>query len=92
MFLFRFIQTTQEGSPGRKKTVMKDMTTYQSYREFREAAGIHTDYAVARDSGVPAYRISRWKTRGWTPKYPDLKKICEFIGCTPDDIYRDEVM
>lgn len=70
---------------------IKDMNTYRNYVEFKEKAGCPSDYRVAQETGVPQFRLTRWK-KGYCPRYPDLRKIAEYLGVTVDDFYRDETI
>lgn len=66
--------------------------TYENYTRIREAAGIVSDYRVSKETGVIPSQISRWKTKGWEPRYRDMKKIADFLKCSVEDIYRDETI
>ena len=65
------------------------MNTYRNYVELKQRAGNPSDYRIAKDTGIPQFRLSRWK-RGFAPRYLDLKKIAERLGCEVDDFYRGE--
>ena len=66
---------------------MQNNATYENYTKIRVAAGIVSDYAVSKATGILPSQFSRWKSKGWTPKYRDLRKLANFLNCTVDQIY-----
>ena len=60
--------------------------TFDNFERLKQRAGL-TSYAVSIRAGVPQCRFTAWKKRGMIPKYLPLRRICQVIGCTVDDIY-----
>lgn len=53
---------------------------YRKYEELRNQKGL-SDYAVAKQSGVPPTVISDWKRGRSTPKIDKLMKIADVVEC-----------
>jgi len=68
---------------------MVNEKTYRNFEQLKTAAGFTSNYGVAHAAGVPDYAISRWKSKGWTPKFERLRKIADALHCSVDDFYRD---
>ncbi|MBP5474903.1 MAG: helix-turn-helix transcriptional regulator [Methanomicrobium sp.] len=62
---------------------------YQNYLKLRDERKL-TDYAVAKNTGVPRSTFSDWKTGRCTPKVEKLMKIADFFGVSIDDLVRPE--
>lgn len=60
---------------------------YQNYVKLRDERNL-TDYAVAKDTGVPRSTFTDWKRGRCTPKVEKLMKLADYFGVSIDDLVR----
>lgn len=60
------------------------MVSYEKYAEIRDEHGM-TDYAVAKETGIPASTLSDWKRGVYVPKLDKIAKICKLFFITIED-------
>ena len=62
---------------------------YQIYADLRDKLGL-TDYAVAKQTGIPAATFTRWKQGISKPNFYKIRKLSEFFG-VPMEVFVEEV-
>lgn len=60
---------------------------YKKYAKLRDERGL-TDYAVAKDTGISACTLSRWKNGIYTPKVDKLQTIAAYFGVKLEDLLK----
>lgn len=60
---------------------------YEKYAKLRDEKGV-TDYAVAKNTGIEASTLSRWKVGAYKPKVEKMLKIADYFGVPLDYFYR----
>jgi len=60
-----------------------------SIRYYRRVADI-TQSELAVAIGVERSTVAKWETKKKLPNESKLKKIASFLGCTVDDLLREE--
>ena len=61
------------------------MVSYERYAAIRDERGM-TDYAVAKETGIPASTLSDWKRGVYIPKLDKIAKICKLFCITIEEI------
>ena len=62
---------------------------YQNYTKLRDERKL-SDYAVAKNTGIPQSTFTDWKTGRSAPKMEKLIKIADFLGVSIDALVREE--
>lgn len=62
---------------------------YQNYTKLRDERNL-SDYAVAKNTGIPQSTFTDWKTGRSAPKMEKLIKIADFLGVSIDELVREE--
>jgi transcriptional regulator with XRE-family HTH domain len=62
---------------------------YQNYMKLRDERNL-SDYAVAKNTGIPQSTFTDWKTGRSAPKMEKLIKIADFLGVSIDALVREE--
>lgn len=62
---------------------------YQIYAALRDRKGL-TDYAVAKQTGIPVSTFSRWKHGVSQPNFYKIRTLSEFFG-VPIETFAKEV-
>ena len=57
----------------------------KKFRDQRIAAGMSQE-ALAAACGVTQGLVSCWEAGKYRPSVKDLMRVCEVLGCTPEDL------
>lgn len=57
-------------------------------RNYRKSMGL-TQKELGDRIGVTSQAVCKWENGTRFPKMPDLLKLCEIFGCTPDDLVKE---
>ena len=58
-------------------------------RYYRRALGL-TQKELGDRIGVTSQAVNKWENGSRLPRMNDVLRICEVLGCTPDDLIKDE--
>ena len=61
---------------------------YKKYAELREKAGV-SDYAVAKETGIPTSTLTNWKYGRYCPKFDKLLRLARYFG-VPVEYFADD--
>lgn len=67
----------------------REREIYRRYATLRDRAGV-SDYAVGKETGVPASTLTEWKNEKYTPKADKLMRIARYFGVSIEDLIGDE--
>lgn len=56
-------------------------------RDYRKANGL-TQKELGARIGVTSQAVTKWENGSRLPRMNDVLKICEVLGCTPDDLVK----
>lgn len=57
-------------------------------RDLRKANGL-TQKELGARIGVTSQAVNKWENGSRLPRMYDVLKICEVLGCTPDDLIKE---
>ena len=57
-------------------------------RDYRKAIGL-TQKELGERIGVTSQAVNKWENGSRLPRMYDVLKICEVLGCTPDDLVKE---
>lgn len=57
-------------------------------RDLRKANGL-TQKELGVRIGVTSQAVNKWENGSRLPRMRDVLKICEVLGCTPDDLIKE---
>lgn len=57
-------------------------------RDLRKANGL-TQKELGARIGVTSQAVNKWENGSRLPRMHDVLKICEVLGCTPDDLIKE---
>lgn len=58
-------------------------------RDYRRANGL-TQKELGDRIGVTSQAVNKWENGSRLPRMNDVLRICEVLGCTPDDLVKED--